>query len=191
MEQDKLLASLCTLVKRLEKLSPELKLVAVSVQNGPGLQIYQWKGILETFVKAIDGKIYEKTLQSKCNEWLAGVKVLAADVEEILDEIAGNKTLEESSKKSFPFCTRRKNEVVPTVNDGLRNKIFHTSSQLAALNDKRHGIGLQVSNKSVPSSRPELGNKSAGLPNSGAIYGRDFTDQTNPGNLSMVEICVF
>ncbi|XP_031282805.1 uncharacterized protein LOC116141447 [Pistacia vera] len=48
-----------------------------------------------------------------------------------------------------------------------------------------YAIGLQVSNRSVPCSGPELC-KPAGLPNSEAIYGRDVTDESDLVNFSIM-----
>ncbi|XP_044494581.1 uncharacterized protein LOC123217561 [Mangifera indica] len=144
MGRDKLLDSLDALVKRLIELSPKLNLLETSVLNGQGVPINQWQGKLEIFIKAIDGKINEKKSQSDCDVWVADVQVLAADVEEILNEIAGTQTLEEPSKNCFLCFTSRKRKAVLTVNDDLRTKIFRTSSQMATLDNRRREIGLQV-----------------------------------------------
>ncbi|XP_044494613.1 uncharacterized protein LOC123217586 [Mangifera indica] len=144
MGRDKLLDSLDTLVKRLIELSPKLNLLGTSVLIGQGVPINQWQGKLEIFIKAMDGTIKEKKPQSDCDVWVADVQALAADVEEILNEIAGTQTLEEPSKNCFLCFTCRKGKAVLPVNDDLRTKIFRTSSQMATLNNRRPEIGLQL-----------------------------------------------
>ncbi|XP_044494571.1 uncharacterized protein LOC123217551 [Mangifera indica] len=160
MERRKLLDSLRTLVKRLNELSPKLNLLEASVLNCPGLPMHQWQGKLRIFIRAIDENINEKKPQSDRDVLVADVKVLAADVEEILNEIAGTQTFEEPSKNCFPFSTSRKRKAVLTVNDDLRTKIFRTSSQMATLNDRRCEIGLLVRSTGWAYSGPRNNNDS-------------------------------
>ncbi len=142
-----LLDSLRTLVERLIELSPRLNRPLSSV-------LPQWQSKLEIFIEAINGK----KPKSDCDEWVAGVKVLAADVEEILNEIAGTQTFEEPSKNCIPFSTSKKGKPVLTVNGDLKTKIDRASGQLETLNARRTESGLLVGDDYLYAGAIEIGN---------------------------------